>query len=493
MTLLDSMEMVEIARIVVLRVERQRQGELDTKSLESSIAGIGKGQINKGIMNPLIVSREDLVLKAGERRLTAAKALGHTHVPVRWAEDLSPEDAQIIELEENLKRQDLAWQDQVRAIARIHGLYKGREPEWTMGETAEAVSLTIGMVSMLLTVHAKLDDPKVAGAGTPKEAWNFIKRKEERAAGDALDDLLGVEPTPLPAPEPEPTVKLISGVDLAKPGSERTVYTLVDTKTGEEKEITEKEAEIFQAKPVPVPALFSGILQGEFVSWAETYTGPKFNFLHIDFPYGVNLFDGPQGRGAEPSDGYKDTEETYWNLISGLCKNLKRISSSSMHMMFWLSADADIISRTKAKFAELAPQLSFHKFPMIWVKSDNAGIASDPNHGPRHVYETCLLASSGKRKIARVKADAYSAPTDKRLHPSTKPEAMLRHFFEMLVDEHTIMLDPTCGSGASLRAAESCGARHTLGLELDPDFALAAQKELERSRALARAAKLTKG
>jgi DNA modification methylase len=152
--------------------------------------------------------------------------------------------------------------------------------------------------------------------------------------------------------------------------------------------------------------------------------------------------------------------------------------------MFWLSADTDIVEATKRRFAQQAPSLKFHKFPLIWVKSDNAGIAGDALRSPRHTYETALLASRGERQIVQIKADAYSAPTDKRLHPSTKPEPMLRHFFTMLVDDHTSMLDPTCGSGASLRAAESLGASRTLGLEIDPAFAEPARRELKNARAL---------
>jgi DNA modification methylase len=121
------------------------------------------------------------------------------------------------------------------------------------------------------------------------------------------------------------------------------------------------------------------------------------------------------------------------------------------------------------------------------VKSDGTGILPDPERGPRQIYETCLLASRGDRKIVRAVANAYSAPTVRDTHMSEKPEPMLRHFFGMLVDENTIMLDPTCGSGSSLRAAESLGARRVLGLEINPEFAGLARNALERSRKLRKA------
>ena len=46
---------------------------------------------------------------------------------------------------------------------------------------------------------------------------------------------------------------------------------------------------------------------------------------------------------------------------------------------------------------------------------------------------------------------------------------MLRYFFKMFVDDRTIMLDPTCGSGNAVKVAEELGARHALGLEISKE------------------------
>lgn len=55
---------------------------------------------------------------------------------------------------------------------------------------------------------------------------------------------------------------------------------------------------------------------------------------------------------------------------------------------------------------------------------------------------------------------------------------MLEHFFRMLVDEHSRVLDPTCGSGMAIKAAEAAGAAFALGLERDLDFHAAACNNL---------------
>lgn len=42
---------------------------------------------------------------------------------------------------------------------------------------------------------------------------------------------------------------------------------------------------------------------------------------------------------------------------------------------------------------------------------------------------------------------------------------MLQHFFRMFVDESTVMLDPTMGSGNAILAAEESSPKFVLGLE----------------------------
>jgi hypothetical protein len=95
-----------------------------------------------------------------------------------------------------------------------------------------------------------------------------------------------------------------------------------------------------------------------------------------------------------------------------------------------------------------------------------------------------MLLTRGDRKIVGPVALSYAAPTGTKEHLSMKPEPMLRHFFRMFVDEYTRMIDLTCGSATSLRAAESLGAEHVLGLELSEENWESACSELNKARKL---------
>jgi hypothetical protein len=222
------------------------------------------------------------------------------------------------------------------------------------------------------------------------------------------------------------------------------------------------------------------ILNLNFNEWAPTYDGPKFNFIHCDFPYGIEADSFNQGA-APTHGGYVDTERTYWNLCETLITNLPRLTTESCHFMFWFSMH---YYQPTLEFFRSNSDISFDPFPLIWLKSDNVGILPDPQRGPRRIYETAFFGSRGDRKVVSAVSNAYAAPTDRGVHMSIKPEPVLRNFFRMFVDESTLMLDPTCGSGSSLRAAESLSARHVAGLEIDPDFCEQANRTLKTARAL---------
>lgn len=118
-------------------------------------------------------------------------------------------------------------------------------------------------------------------------------------------------------------------------------------------------------------------------------------------------------------------------------------------------------------------------YPFIWHKTDNSGILSDPSRQPRHIYETALFATRGDRKIVRAVGNCYGGAISRQFHMSEKPKPMLEHFMRMLVDETTVMLDPTCGSGNSVAIAERLGANWATGLELNSEFALRAKENLD--------------
>lgn len=412
---------LDVNLITVQRDTRQRKVVGPVQDLADSIRRIG-------LINPITINRENILI-AGERRLEACKLISEDFkIPVRYVELLDPVELQLLELEENLKRSELSWQDQVRAVSNLHAILCTRTQGWTQGQTADYLGLSDTFVSQRLAILPALDDEKIAKADSITTARNIIQRETDRALDNELNDML----------------------------------QLVES---EVKSTTKTKSKIFHE---------------DFLTWTP---GAKYNFIHCDFPYGIDHQDSEQGNIAGGTfDGYADSQEVYWKLLAHLCANTDNLALPSAHMMFWFSMK--FYAKTIAFITENSNWTLVDERPLIWMKSDNKGIVSDVNRRPRNIYETALLFQRGDRKIITPVSNAYACPSSKTFHASEKPEPMLRHFFRMFIDDYSEVLDPTCGSGSSIRAAFELGAKRSIGLELNPEFARSADGALTRVKGM---------
>lgn len=412
---------LSLSSITVNREERQRRELLDIHILSDSISRLG-------LIHPVVVTREG-VLVAGERRLEACKALGWDSITVQYLDELDPPHIRAIELEENVKRAALPWQDECRAIYEYHELRRAEKSDWSTEDTGEALGISQQTSADKIRVAKELiaGNTRIIEAPKYSTASGIVARTNERKDAQALEALRKV---------------------AAVPGAP----------------ITEERS----------PSL----INADFTQWAPSYDGPRFNLIHCDFPYGIGADSFNQGS-APSHGGYDDTPDTYWSLLSCLASNLDRLCTESCHLVFWYSLKYHCETLS---FLRDNTDFVVDPFPFIWMKSDNIGILPDPQRGPRRIYETALFASRGDRKIISAVSNAYAAPTVRDKHMSEKPEPVLRHFFRMLVDNNTLMLDPTAGSGSALRAAEALGAKYVFGLERDKEFFDRAVSALNQSR-----------
>lgn len=397
-----------VEEIFVNRDKRQRRELRNIDELAHSISRLG-------LINPVTIERTG-ELRAGERRWTAVKQLGWTHINVQFIDDLPPSELHLLELEENLRREGIEWPEECKAVLDYHEL-RSAEPNWSEAKTADALGMTAPWVNQRLAVareYAKgtgrLQDVKKFSV-----ARNIVARVQERAKAEALAVV----------------------------------------------------SEVSESPKAVVP-----ILNEDFNEWALVYTGQPFNLIHCDFPYGVNAGSSEQ-QSEQPKllGGYEDSFSVYEQLLSTLKTVMLNgeVVAPSAHLIFWFSMD--YYQFTFDVLQEMGWRVN--PFPLVWHKSDNMGVLPDPQRGPRRTYETAFFASRGDRKLTAngAVANSFAHPGgDKSIHMSEKPQPVLRHFMRMLVDEYTSILDPTCGSANSILAARSLGAGRLLGLEIDPEF-----------------------
>lgn len=398
--------------------DRQRSDYGDIASLAASITRLGQ-------LQPVVVARTDTGwrLLAGGRRLRAIQTLGRDTILAVELADLPKEEQELVELEENVRRKNLEWPEYVEAVAR----YAGLTPR-SQREVAEDLQINPSSLSNILTLApALVIEPKLREASSWKSAYDTFAARQRKQTEAVMEDILA------------------SIDEVVEPTSSASATPSV---------------------PAPPPPAIATV--GSFLDWAPAYEGRRFNLIHCDFPYGLSM---DTARLQSSSDRWNITDGRYDDspeLFDALCRvffdNQDRFIASSAHCIFWLAHKN--YGRIAGRFRHY--NWSVCEVPLIWHKSDNAGIAPDVRRQPRRTYEIAVFATRGDRPITKVKAASVAAPTTKDHHLSEKPLAVVTHFLEMCIDEYSEVLDPTCGSGTALEAALRCGASRVAGLDTLP-------------------------
>jgi len=108
---------ISVSDIVVPEGEEVRGDELALRTLADSITQLGQ-------LMPIIISTDGSIV-AGRRRLAAHKLLGKKKI-LAIVRDCTPEEAELIEIDENFARQELTVLERAVQMARRRELYEAR-------------------------------------------------------------------------------------------------------------------------------------------------------------------------------------------------------------------------------------------------------------------------------------------------------------------------------------------------------------------------------
>lgn len=399
--------------------DRARKDYGDITALAQSIK-------EKGIIHPIVIDEANTLI-AGGRRLTAIISLGWDETPVTRRGELSELQLRELELEENLMRKDLTWQENAGLIAEIHRLKKINNPDWTQQKTASTIEKTKAFVSQNLQLAEGL--------------------------------------------EKYPDLKDIKDVASARTQLRRRI---------------EQEQRAIVAKTTPS---YDFIYNDNALSILPKIKDETIDLVLLDPPYGVNIHE-KEGRGTErtgswtwETQSYNDSPEHAIEILDGILKEVQRILKPGAHcfIFFALSMDLDldgIIRKTIGKY------LGFQKLPLFWVKNTHSN--KDPYKRFGITYEGIYFAWKGAepRDLLQASHAILSYPVDARekAHPSEKPMELYRRLIGISTQQNEVVLDPTMGSGASIAAALSLG-RKAVGIEIDETwFNVAKEKVMNQMK-----------
>ena len=163
-------EKVKISEIIVLS-GRQREDLGDIEQLAESFKEFGQ-------FVPIVIS--DRTLVAGERRIEAAKLLNWDSIHAVQQGELDPIEMEELELEENVRRKNLAWDEEMKAISRIYEIRNKRGE--SMRDVQQSLGVSLGTVAgaTKMTKALKLI-PGLKDCSSAHKARKMLKMAEEKA------------------------------------------------------------------------------------------------------------------------------------------------------------------------------------------------------------------------------------------------------------------------------------------------------------------------
>ena len=400
--------------------DRQR-----TKVNESAIAELAVSLQTLGQLHPITLMPLDRVrfpdapeicdfqLVAGYRRLLATALNKYRTIEANFREDLDEFQAKEIELDENLRRENLPWQDEVRAKSALLEL-RSR----LYGDSVRDVAAHIGEAKSQTWEDAKLAKameviPELANAKNKTQAQNKLRLLVRREALTA-------------------------------------------------------KAEERQASTAVASNIAGKVKLGDCLTITKEWASGIIDCVITDPPYGISLDEGETKKGSPHPTIYADDHYDIMDLTARVASEAFRLLRENTHAYFFFDIKA---------YGNILRMLSVVGFtvdpiPLLWVKP-GPGQVNHPDSRWGSGYEACFFCRKGNRALLKQGQSNVLAhdpvPSGKKIHPVEKPTSLIRQLIESSTAPGEVILDFFGGSGSTGEAALQTG-RNFLICERDPAF-----------------------
>jgi DNA modification methylase len=423
------MEIPQIVPIQDIVIQSRIRKDLgDIASLANSIK-------ENGLIEPIVLTHDYhtevtnehssyvyVKLVAGERRLTAMKSLGITELihatHYIWRSELESDDPKkrllfsAIEMEENVRRKDLSWQEQVEGKAK------------------------------LLKIMQEIYGPPIQGRPSPaqqrditKQGFGVNKLAEmlgETASNTSIDLELAALLEKVPSLKNEPTRE-----DARRKFTSEAIKVLIAMKS------TSK----------PVDESYATMYHGNFLTNSYLIGSESIDLIYTDLPYGVNIDKMDKHLATELA--YEDKPHMVINKLEALAQESYRLLKNDRFAVFWFGFNY---------YKELFDALTLYGFevnpvPFIWIK--NTGSTQLPLLLYANSYEQALVVRKGVPRFIRPgqKNSATFPSETSKLHIAQQPVELVKRFIMDMTMPDATICDLMCGSGTTGVAALELGRK----------------------------------
>jgi len=405
--------------------------------------------IKHQLIQPIVIERTSLILVAGGRRITALNRLGIKElihaVHYIWRDEEDALRRRSVELEENLQRKDLSWQEQLEGkrllletLQQIHGaVIPGKQPQTNSALAAHGVtenSFGVVKLAAVLGESPATTSRDLTIANAIKEMPILKQSDTKEAAFRRMRMFNSVVGMALAAQAKKEQNKLLGS------GEPQQSWTL---------------------------------FEGDFRDYVHQISDESVDLIHTDLPYGASVEKMSSHSGQL---GFDDSRGAATSILTDVARESFRILRQNRYACFWFGFNYYpelVVSLRLAGF-------SISPVPVIWVKNTKSG--ENPNSRYSNGYEAFIVAIKGSPILMRPGASNVKTfpvvPSKDKLHVAEKPVDLVVDIIKDLVAPGAGVVDFCAGTGSTAVAAERCKCTSVL-FELDPMFCKIIRNKLE--------------
>lgn len=384
-----------------IRVDKVKIGER-LRADYGDISALATSIQRYGLLHPIVIDEKDNLI-AGERRLKAHIKLGKKEIEYKRFSELNDVDKKEIELEENIQRKQLDWQELVLAKLSLHELrqelYGTKTGHtggggWGLSDTALALDQSVGTASMDLQLARAIR--------------NFPSLRKEKSKTNAFKKY-----------------KQMETVLLRQELNKRRIRNVK-------------------------PNIIHGLAEIETKKWEDE----SFDFFVTDPPFGKDLDKGAiTDYGIAPAT-YDDDPYKIMEIIRKVTKELYRVLKQDRHMIMAF----DMIHYEEVKAFLKDAGFNVDPTPLIWNKISGS-TAPNGEYFPR-AYEPAFWCMKGKRGLNSTACNMFTVkrvPEKHKHHLLERPQELLVAWIEAISFPGEKGGDPFGGGGSFLEACVSTG------------------------------------
>lgn len=419
----------------IVDTERQRRNYGDIQALVNSIK-------EYGIIQPIVLVRRngDCVLVAGGRRLEALRRLRVENLihakQYIWSSEVDDDNGklrlQAIELEENLRREDLHWSEVIAAKAKLLSLMYATNKDFgirrlaaMLGENPSTTSRDIELAGYVAR------HPSLAALPTRADAQRKLGVAVTVAAMQAMAKRSTVASQPSSAVSGDAALGVVTTVA----GTDEQLSPVIDS----------------SVPPVlPIQNARWRLYEGRFEDNISQVTDSSVDLICTDLPYNIGLGNSSASHSAGLGS-FADSDLDIGTLCASVAVESFRVLRDNRFAVFFYGMNYHEVLYD----ALTASGFSVDPYPFIWLRDRTA----PPDGFARYskTYDPAFVASKGTPRFVRPNLpNSLAVPSVRgaeRLHAAQKPIAVMQKFIEDMTTPNCVVLDMFAGAGTTGVAA----------------------------------------